>query len=43
MATAKQEYYDLMSAEPEKNADMGIIVPAEKVKAWSLTMSSVRS
>jgi hypothetical protein len=43
METAEQEYYDLMSVEPEKNADMGIIVPTEKIKAWSLMIPAVRN
>lgn len=43
MATTKQEYYDSMNAEPEMNADMGVVVPAEKIKAWSLLMPSVRN
>jgi hypothetical protein len=41
MTTANQEYHDLIRAEPEKNADMGIVVPAEKIDAWSLVVTDV--
>jgi hypothetical protein len=43
MAITKQEDSDLLSAEPEENANMGIVVSAEKIKAWSTTTSGVRA
>jgi hypothetical protein len=42
LTTANQEYHDSIRAEPEKNADMGIVVPAEKIDAWSLVVTAVR-
>jgi hypothetical protein len=41
MTTANREYHDLIIIEPEKNADMGIVVPAEKIDAWSLVVTDV--
>jgi hypothetical protein len=43
MKTAEQENHDSISAESKKNADMGIVVPAEKIMDWNLTMPAVRN
>ena len=43
MTTANKKYYDSMSGEPEMNADMGIVVPLEKIKACNLTAQAMRN
>ena len=41
MLAEKQEIHEAMSPEPEKNVDLGIVVPAEKHNAWSTTTSGL--
>jgi hypothetical protein len=41
MVTGKQELYDVTSPEPEQNVNFGIVVPDDKIKAWSTTTSGL--
>ncbi len=41
MLAEKQEIHDAISPEQEKNVNLGIVVPAEKLNSWSTTTSGL--
>jgi len=41
MLAEKQEIHDATSPEPEKNVNLGIVVPAEKLNAWRTATSGL--